>query len=141
MNELGLTATFLRDLLTNDATVFALVGDRIHRNRVPPNSGLPCIVFSLIGSVDKNAIGADQRLFTRPLYLVKAVTEGTDDTMGDAIATAIDNALMGKSDFTGSGGLVKLGCFREELVEYPEEVNGVQYNHIGGRYRLFVHSA
>lgn len=138
-NELGKTSAFLVSKLTNDATVASLVGTRIHRNRRPPDGPLPCIVFSLIGSPDVQAIGARQRLFTRPLYLIKAITEGTDDTVGDAIATAIDNALVGQSDFVGSDGLVKLGVYRTEPIEYVEEVDGVQYNHIGGQYRIFVH--
>ena len=137
-HELGKVSAFLVSKLTNDPTVAGLVGMRVHRNVRPPDGPLPCIVFQLIASPDVQAIGADQRLFTRPTYLVKAITEGTDDTVGDAIADAIDNALVGQSDFVGSGGLVTLGVYRTDPIEYVEQVEGVQYNHIGGNYRLFV---
>lgn len=139
MNELGLTSQFITELLLNDTTLNGLVGERVYRNVRPPNGLLPCIVFQLIASPDVQAIGCRQRLFTRPVYLVKALTEGTDDTVGDAIATAIDNALVGQSDFVGTGGLVKLGVYRLEPVEYVEQVEDVQYNHVGGQYRIFVH--
>lgn len=138
MNELGLTAKFIRQTLLADPVVTSLVQTRIHRNRAPKGSGLPYIVFTLVISRDKNAIGAKNRLFTRPLYTIKAVTEGEDDTTGDAIATAIDDALTGKSDFIGADGLIKLGVFREEPFDFAEEQEGVQYNHIGGQYRIFV---
>lgn len=139
MNELGLTSTFISNLLINDATISGYVQTRVHRNVRPPDGPLPCIVFQLIASPDVQAIGCRQRLFTRPIYLVKAITEGTDDIVGDAIATAIDNALVGQSDFVGTGGLVKLGVYRLEPIEYVEQVEGVQYNHVGGQYRIFVH--
>ena len=139
MNELGLTAQFITTLLTADEEITALVADRIYRNHRPPNGGLPCIVFSLVSSIDKQAIGARQRLFTRPLYTIKAITEGTDDTVGDAIATRVDEVISGQSDFVGVGGLVKLGVYRTEAIEFVEPKDGKQYNHIGGQYRFFVH--
>lgn len=139
VNEAKYAADFIYDLLAAHQGIIDTVSDRIFRLIAPPNAILPYVTFTFISSVDKNAIGARKRLFTRPIYLVKAVTEGTDERPGDLIATHIDNALMGQNDLVGTDGVVKLGVFREGIVEYVEEEQGIQYRHIGGNYRVFVH--
>ncbi len=139
VNELGATFGYIYDLLANDSAIIALVSDRIFRDIAPPTATLPYITFSLISSPDRNAIGARRRLFTRPLLLVKGMTEGTDERPADLIASAIDNALMGQNDLAPSDGIAKLGVFREQPIAYVEEEQGVQYRHVGGNYRIFVH--
>jgi hypothetical protein len=139
VNEVKYAADFVYDKLAAHSDVIALVQDRIFRDIAPPTANLPYITFTLISSVDKNAIGARKRLFTRPLFLVKAVTEGTDERPADLIASAIDDALMGQNDLVGTDGVVKLGVYREACVSYVEEEQGVLYRHNGGNYRLFVH--
>ena len=138
MNEIQGAVFFLRDLLVNDPALYEYVQDRVFRNLIPLTSGLPAVVISLISSPDVNAIGADQRLFTRPLFTVKVITEGADDTIGDVIYDLVDKAIEGKSNLNTVEGVVVSGCFRESPFDFVEVNEDIRYNHIGGNYRVFV---
>lgn len=141
LHEMKQARTFLRGKIAAHATIISLgLADKIWRDLAPPGSDCPYIIMTLQAATDKNAIGARNRLFTRPLFSIKGVTQGTDDTVGYQIADAIEDALRGQSDFVGADGVVKLGVFREEPLDYPEYEDGIRYNHIGGLYRVFVHT-
>lgn len=139
MNELNLTAQYIYNTLLNNQKVYDLVQERIFRNAAPPDAGTPCIIFNFDSGLDVNAIGHDQRLFTRPIFLIKAVTVDTDTVPVGDISDAIDEALVGKSDLLGASGLVVQGVYRESPVDFWEDSAGLRYNYMGGYYRLFVH--
>ena len=140
-HETGKVATFLRGILIADAAIISLgLQAKVWRNLAPPGSDCPYIILRLQSARDKNALGARNRLFSRVLYQIMAVTEGTDDTVGDAIAVAVDKAVVGRNDLVGADGVWKLGVFREEPLEYAEDADGTRYNYIGGLYRVFVHT-
>lgn len=98
----------------------------------------PYVVLDLLSSPDRNVIGSDARLFTRPLYLVRAYTSGSSYAPAEAIAKQIDVSLLGARGDVPAQNVSVMGCFREEPVRLFEVINGVRFNYVGGRYRMFV---
>ena len=88
-------------------------------------------------------VGADARVWTRPLYYVRAVTEGNSLTSAFTIAHRIDEALMGKSGSITVGGATYTiaGVFREESRSLTPEIEpgGPRINHVGGEYRFICY--
>lgn len=141
MHENTQAVAYLRGLLQANATIVSLgLQNSIWRGLAPPGSDCPYILIVFQGGQDRNTFGARGRLFTRPQFQVKAVTEGTDDELGATIATAIDNALVGQSDLVAADGLAKLGVYRDAMIDYPVFEGEIRYNHIGGLYRVFCHT-
>ncbi len=139
INELGLTAQFITKTLTEDPTLQKLIEGRVFRNIAPPNAGTPYIIFSLVPTPsDIVAIGGRKRIATKPLYLINAVAEGPDDTIADAIADALDNAINGAQDLVGATGLIVQGCYRIMPIDYAKEDDGFTYWYRGGHYQFFV---
>ncbi len=140
MNEQQAAAQYLYTRLTGNAGVTALAGARVYESLAPQGTTLPCVVYHLQAGRDRNAVGAGSRLFSRPLFLVKAVCEGSGYAPADAVAAAIDTALVGASGTVTIGGqLYEVAVAgREEPVRYTESATGKRYNHSGGLYRLFV---
>jgi hypothetical protein len=140
INELGLCAEFLFEQLTGHGPLVALVGDRVYRDLAPPGAVLPYVVFSFVAGVDRNAVGSRSIMFTRPIWDIKAIVQGTDGAAADAIADAVHGAVNGKQRLdVADGELVVLGVRRESLLEFPELRDDVQYLHRGGTYRVFCH--
>lgn len=138
VNEVRGSETYILARLNANATLVGLVGDRIYRGKAPESATLPFVLFSFVAGVDR--LGADAtRVFTRPIYLVKAVGSGDAPEATADIATEIDKALHKAPASVPVAGLQVMGCHRLELVNFEEDVNGVRYYHIGGQYRLFVH--
>lgn len=67
------------------------------------------------------------------IYLVKAVARAASY---DAVRPAAKrvHALLHRARATTASG--SLTCTRESIVQYPELDDGVQYRHLGGRYRF-----
>ena len=147
MNEVQAARKGIYLALTEAAGVTALVGSRVYRSRPPQarstsDTVFPCIVFSFQAGSNVHASGADRRVVTRPLFLVKAVVRGEDEAPADAIANALDAALTGLSRIiaVGAQSYQVQACFQESPVDYVERTQGVEYMHVGGLYRLFVHA-
>jgi hypothetical protein len=139
-NLLKETRTFLRGLIAAHPDIITMgLQDKIYRELAPPGTDCPYIVMSFQSGRDRRALGTRALIFTRPLFLIRGVTEGTDDTLGNDIADAIEDALDGSSDLLAVDGVAKLTVGREEPIEFVEEEDGTRYNHIGGLYRVFVH--
>lgn len=141
MNELQAAAKWLYTTLAAHAGVSALVGTRVYEGRRPPGTALPAIVFQHLGGADRRAMGADKRLFSRPVFLVKAIAEGESYASADAIASAIDAALqgVGGTATVGDQDYTIRGCERLEPVRYLEAASDqTRFNHSGGQFRLFV---
>jgi uncharacterized protein DUF3168 len=140
INELGLCADFLFEQLTGHAPLTALVGDRVYRDLAPPGAVLPYVIFGFVVGVDRNAMGSRSIMFTRPIYDIKGVVQGTDSAAADAIADAVHGAVNGKQRLdVAVGELVVLGVRRESLIEFIELRDDMTYIHRGGTYRTFAH--
>lgn len=145
--ELGGVDQFLFQTLTANAALLALLAPQpapspvgIFSELAPEGAVPPFIVLGMLSSPDRNVIGADARSFTRPLYLLRAVTTGPSFAAGEAIAKQIDNSLLGaRGNITGEN-IGVISTFRIEMIRYVEILEGVRWNHVGSRWRLFAQS-
>ncbi|HEU4752062.1 MAG TPA: DUF3168 domain-containing protein [Armatimonadota bacterium] len=144
MNELQAAERWLVGILRGDATLAGLVGTRIYASIAPQEATFPYVLLSYQGGPDRNAVGREARLFTRPVYLVKAVadagTVGFDYSAADLVASAVDAVLLGaKGTNVLAGVTYQIDCAgREQPVRYPELSGAKRYAHVGGLYRLFI---
>lgn len=119
--------------LTADAQVAAIVGNRVYNTVAPREATFPCIVFQHQASTDVAGVGA-LRIMVNALYVVRGIVEGR--SFHRSLASAIDAAIHRK-DAILSGGEV-LSCTREEPFSLAEDVDGAEYRHLGGIYRIYV---
>lgn len=141
MNELQAVERFLVSTLRADDAVAALVGTRVYAYQVPENGTFPCVLVALNTALDTNAVGADQRLFTRATYLVKAISKQRGSMAeADAIAAALDAALVGQTGTVEIGDTTYdvRGCYRAQPVRLVMGAADTRYNHVGGFYRMHV---
>jgi hypothetical protein len=126
--------------LSGDAAVAGLVGARIYASLASQGASFPLVLFNYQGGQDLHAVGSGGRIWTRSLYLVKAVCEGGSYGPAAAIAGALDAALEGYEDtVTLSGVAYHVSVAgRETPVRYTEGSEGKIYRHSGGIYRLLV---
>lgn len=110
----------------------------IYSQVAPEGAVDPFIVFDMLSSIDRNVIGSDARLFTRPLYLIRSVTRGASVVTGEQIAKQIDVSLLGARGSVVAENISIMGTFRTEMIRYFEVDQGVTWRHIGGRYQFFV---
>lgn len=136
MNELNSVDQFIKDRLLANAGIVSAVGQRVYHELAPQNTPFPYILANFQSGVDRNAIG-EQRIFTRPLYVIRAVTKENLFTVASGIANTIDTVLQGASGLVGTVQI--RGCFRETLVRFIEVEAGVRFNHVGGTYRIFCY--
>lgn len=139
MNELAAAEAFLCATLKAHPGVAELVGSRVYLYQAPEGATFPFILVALNAASDRNAVGADVRLFTRATFLVKGITkERGGMAEASALATAIDAALMGASGtVTVEETLYAIrGCYRTEPVRLVMGAGDQRYNHAGGLYRL-----
>lgn len=141
-NELAGADRFLYQTLAADPTLSALIGTRIYAGLAPQGATFPYLVFSHQGGLDRLTTGGQSRVFTRPVYTVKVVSQKTSYAEADTIASQVDAVLL-----AGSGPVVVDGvtyqvmsCHRTEPFRYLEPAAGSQYRHVGGYYTLFIHT-
>lgn len=141
-NELSAADAFLFERL-NVTAVTSLLGTApnysgIYETLIPESAPLPAIRFQFQAGVDTVAIG-QFRVFTRPLYLVEAVTLGDEAHTAGLIANQIEAALTGIQNYLVSpDNVIIMGCFREQPYRMVEVVEGQRFNHVGGLFRLFI---
>lgn len=136
-NESVQVADFIHSRLAADPTISSLVGARIVYDFAGASPTYPYVMILYLSGEDRNAIGADQRVFNRPLFLVEAQTMDSNWLVADQLSTRIDLALMGAAGV--HGGRTILGMFRERearRVEVTPQAQAVR--HLGGEYRSFV---
>ena len=143
VNELRAADTYIYDRLIASAGLTALVGDKIFSEVAPREQDgsavePPYVVYGFVAGIDLLAIGR-ARIFTRPIYLVRAVTEGPSFAEAASIADEIDLALHNAPPDAPVGSAQVMGMDRLQLIRFTEVVDGVRYNHVGGQYRLFIH--
>lgn len=138
MNEEQALSTFLYTTLSGDTAVAALVGTRIFEDLAPQGTAFPFVVFSFHTGGDTNALGSDVRTLTRPQYLIRAISKGPTYSDADAVAAAVDAALMGAHGSATVNGVTYevLTVFREQAIRRCEYAESVRYNHAGGLYRI-----
>lgn len=131
MAETALAFEWLYTRLSGDATLQALVGQRVYRHIAPAGAALPCVVLSYQASSDLTMVSTN-RVWAAVIVSVKVVGKGGSYGTLRAAYDRIDELLHG-----ASGGAV-IACVREFQFDYAEMDNGVVYENVGGQYRLLV---
>lgn len=128
---------WLHDTLTTDPTLTALVAGRVYADLAPLTARWPAVIFNEQAPVDSLGVGGE-RILTSGLWQVKAITdEPSWQGLGRQAADRVDDLLHGAS---GTAGGVAVGtCHREQTVRFVEVVEGKQFRHLGGLYRINVY--
>jgi hypothetical protein len=136
-NEIHLTSEFIYHRLAADTALTALVGTRIYHEFAGASALYPHVLILFLAGTDANAIGADQRVFTRPLFLVEAVTTDGNWLNAQAIADRIEARLLGAAGTQAP--VTIMGMFRERPLRRIEITpEGQRINHLGGNWRSFI---
>ena len=135
MSALAAGFQWLDSVLVPDATLLSYLPGGIHQGMAPLGTALPFGLFSPQSLMDINSATA-LRIYSNDLFNVKAV--GLTSS-GVALVNATDRiyTLLNRINATVSRGII-LACYREQEYYYTELVNGVQWSHIGGLYRLQI---
>lgn len=139
----GMTTTvadrFFAAVLAGDATLAALLPGGVWRNKPPQEAAYPFGVWQYQTGDVLRTVGP-VRIWSSLYYVVKVVARAAT-VAGDAEAAAnrID-ALLDLARWQAAAGTI-VACTLEGEVAYPETVGGVEYEHLGGRYRLLAQGA
>jgi hypothetical protein len=139
MNELSGVGEFIYSKLAADSAFVALVGTKVYPDVAPQGTAHPFVIHQFLSAQDRGGVGERTRIFTRPVFLIKAVTLAGNYAQADQIADRIDEVFLGQKGTAESGQLIIQGCHRIQPIRYSEIISGVRYNHCGGQYRFFVH--
>lgn len=129
--------------LSADAALTGIVGTRIYNEVRPRDSALPCVLFQSrpSGRGDLTLLGAI-RVWTEIDYLIRGIHEFPSGTTGhysgdvEKVASRIDTLLHGSSGLTAAGQVFT--CIRIHPFKQSEQVNDIDYRHMGGIYRIQV---
>lgn len=125
-NELAAAEAYVYSKLSS------LLSGRVYSNVAPQPAVYPLIVFSVQSGGNDLIVVGGERVWAAPLMWVRVIGKTASLTPIAATADAIDTALHNTS-----GGVVA-SCIRESPFILAQEVDGVQYRHLGGFYRLRV---
>jgi hypothetical protein len=126
---------WLFSLLSLDATLEGMVGDRIVGTVADDELNDPYVVFSLNSTRDVNGIGS-LRVMTDNLYVAKVVGRVQAWEPLLPIARRVTTLLEGATGSTVAGHV--LGVRREQVVQYVEVDAGQQWRHVGGLFRVWA---
>jgi len=126
--------------LAGDTTLNAILGappagkaKNIYHQQALAGAGFPYVIFQKQAGNPTEAFG-DPSAIDTDIWLVKAVDRNTEaDTVESAAARII--VLLNDATLSISGSVL-LYLRRQSDVEYPEEIDGVQYKHAGSLFRL-----
>jgi hypothetical protein len=146
-NEVMGAFAWVRQQLTADSALTAIVGNRIFADYAPqvdPATQLPVkypfVLYHLQAVTDSIGAGAS-RIMSSPLLFVKVCGEGGGysdvQVAADRIDAVLHKALV-QSVTAGAQTFTMLGCCREKPIQYSEYLNGVRYFYSGGMYRIDI---
>jgi hypothetical protein len=125
---------WLYQVLSTDAELISLVGDRVSGTLSGELLGTPYVTFLLQDHGDVQGVGGEE-IMGDCLYMVKAVDRaGGWDTVNPIVRRI--HALLHRPHTNVSLSNGSLTTIRERIIQYPEVQEGVQYRHLGGIYRI-----
>lgn len=135
----GLVAQWMYSTLAADSALQALVGTRIYGGIAPEGSTYPLITFNSVSGVDTTALGF-HRVLTQARYDVH-MADRVGSILGlDRIAGRVDALLHGKT-YQWAEGALMLGALREDIIERPGAIAGVQTRELIATYLVVVREA
>jgi len=126
--------------LAGDTTLNTILGTpptgyskSIYHQQAPAGAQFPYILFQKQAGNPTEAFG-DPSAIDTDVWLVKAVDRNTSADPAEAAQARII-VLLNDATLSISGSVL-LYLRRQSDVEYPEEIDGVQYKHAGSLFRL-----
>lgn len=129
---------WLYGLLSGDTALAAAVSARIYGYVAPLGTAFPLVIFQTQGGLDVRGVGPT-RIMSDLTVVVKAIDRAEGFGTLATIAARIDALLQGASG-AATGGLV-ISCVREQPFSLVEVIDGAQYRHLGGIYRIAAQGA
>jgi hypothetical protein len=117
------------NLITSQAGIYA--------DLAPQDTSFPYITYQCISGSPEHRHGTSGELIMVELvFLVKATSEGLDQTVASSVAELVDNTL---NDVRGEeqNGWV-FDCVRQSLFYLPVFENSKHYRQSGGRYVVYA---
>lgn len=134
-DETSRVARYLFDTLSGDVELMSLVSG-VFEVPAPQGCSFPLVCFSLSSAVDTTTGDTLQRIFSHQLWTVMAVVDDVSFSAAVPIVDRVDALLEGSSG--EADGAVVYKVSREGSVRTVEEVEGRQYRHLGGEYRILA---
>lgn len=136
MSETARARAWIFTTLTNDPTVAGLIGNRAYHGVAPAQAQYPFVVFQMLSAGNDLMTVGTARIWSAPLFIVKAVCKGSSTRPIEAIVNRIDQLLHAGSGAVTNGVIVE--CVRERPFDLPTNENGVVFQQLGGEYRVRV---
>ena len=140
VNEAFLGLQFLYGILSADATLQGYAPGGVFRSEAPPGTAMPFVIIGLQSpGVDTMTITA-VRLMSNPLFQIRAVGPAAITQQVANAASQIDTLLGGKDGLRNqsiANGFIA-ACYRENVLELDEIINGELITSLGGFYRLQI---
>ncbi|GIW06360.1 MAG: hypothetical protein KatS3mg060_1165 [Dehalococcoidia bacterium] len=136
--ELVVARRWIRSVLAADSGpsgVWTVLGGRVRARRAVQGAPYPQLVLTVPAATDLLGVGGT-RVWTNLLVDCRLISEGNNSEAASALAARIDQ-LLHRGSGAPVGGRV-WACVREFPFEYSEVVEGREYLHVGGRYRLWA---
>jgi len=135
MSETVAIDKWLYSLLSTDATLLGAAPGGVHADAAPRGTAFPLVIIALQDATDGMSFNGT-RILVRATYQVKVVGQGASYSALDTAAGRID-ALLHRASGSVSGGVI-YSCVRVEPFRYREDLDGIEYRHLGGFYEIQV---
>ena len=140
VSEIQQAKVWLYEALHDNSDIESIVGTRIYADyapNVPSARAYPYILFNYMGGNDVDGLGT-ARIFSEPLFQVRAVFEGRPDDDARLLDKRIDDVLQ-VAAYQQSGDYY-FTSRRESPVDRLETdpSTGKRYFNLGGMYRLWI---
>lgn len=128
---------WLFSTLSGDATLAAIVGNRIYPSPPAPSTAYPLIIVELLAAPLRKTAD-DTVIWVEADYLIKVYVKGRSYNNARAAAFRV-NELLHKKRGTTADGIV-VSSSRVETQRGAEEESDAQYRWVGGIYQLLAQS-
>lgn len=136
MSETARVRAFIFTTLTNDPTLAGLIGNRAYHGVAPAQAQYPFVVFQMLSAGNDLMTVGTARIWSAPLFIVKAVCKGSSTDPVEPVANRIDQLLHAAAGTVTNGVIWE--CVRERPFDLPTNENGVFYQQLGGEYRFLA---
>lgn len=134
MAETARIRSWLYQTITGDTTLAGLIGTRFYHGVAPAGTQYPFVVAQMLsGGNDLLGVGGI-RIWAAPLFIIKAVCKGSSTGPVEPVANRIDAVLHAASGTVTNGVIWE--CVRERPFDLPTLEDGVNYQQLGGEYRV-----
>ena len=133
VHEVAIGLEWILATLRADSQWLDLSPGGVHIGSAPPSTEYPLTIINFQSGIDVVTANA-RRIMVNALYLIKAVGPALSSSATINLASRIDE-LFDKKRGAATGGVI-LACFRENPINYYENIAGTKYMHLGGLYHI-----